>query len=340
LEEIEKIDLMSFEEKYLIDYSNIKDGIIKNQNNFLNENEYYNFLEKTELGMPLMVPLGLECFDYSKVNKIFEINIHDLATKIFLTQNINYIGVKLFLRFGNKFCTGAIPKKQYKKLIKNISNINSSLKEILQDLKNNKKVIGVFQTRNIPHLGHEKIIHKLMNKCDIVVINPVIGPKKKNDIKSLVLEKAYKFLIKKFYNKKLMYAPLCANMFYSGPREAVHHALIRKQIGFDTFIVGRDHAGADNEYKPNYASDVVKSLKEKLGISIINHNGSFWCENCKKITIKGECDNLLVCNKKNNFSEISGTNFREALSQKKIFKFARPELQRYLFEINEEIFYK
>jgi sulfate adenylyltransferase len=129
-------------------------------------------------------------------------------------------------------------------------------------------------------------------------------------------------------------------MFYSGPREAVHHALLRKQIGCDKFIVGRDHAGIDNEYEPNYASNLVKSLKKKLGISIINHNGSFWCKNCKKIVIKGECNNLLVCNKKNNFSEISGTNFREALFQKKIFKFARPELQKYLFEIKDEIFYK
>ena len=88
MEEIEKIDLMSFEQKYLIDYSNIKDGIIKNQNDFLNENEYNVFLEKPELGMPLMMPLGLECFDYSKVKRIYEINIHDLANKIFLTKNI------------------------------------------------------------------------------------------------------------------------------------------------------------------------------------------------------------------------------------------------------------
>ncbi len=178
-----------------------------------------------------------------------------------------------------------------------------------------------------------------MDRCDVVVINPVIGPKKKNDIKSLVLEKAYKFLIKNFYNEKLIYAPVCANMFYSGPREAVHHALLRKQFGFDKFIIGRDHAGADNEYDPNYASKLVKSLKNKLGISVISHNGSFWCENCKEIVIKGECKKLLNCNIKNNFSEISGTNFRDALFKKNIFKFARPELQKYLFEIKEEIFY-
>ncbi|MDC0057953.1 hypothetical protein OAJ21_02000, partial [Pelagibacteraceae bacterium] len=59
---------------------------------------------------------------------------------IFLTKNINYTGVKLFLRFGNKFCTGAVPKEKYKKLINDISNINSSLKEILKDLKNKKKI--------------------------------------------------------------------------------------------------------------------------------------------------------------------------------------------------------
>ena len=105
------------------------------------------------------------------------------------------------------------------------------------------KKVGAFQSRNIPHLGHEKLINKLLEKCDVVIINPVCGVKKKGDVKTEVLKKAYDFLIKYHYGDKLVFAPLYASMFYAGPREALHHAVLREKLGFDYFIVGRDHAG-------------------------------------------------------------------------------------------------
>ena len=74
-----------------------------------------------------------------------------------------------------------------------------------------------------------------MKFCDIVIVNPVIGPKKRGDVKPEVLKEIYNFLIKKYYDNNVIYRPVYANMHYAGPREAVHHALIRERLGFDYF---------------------------------------------------------------------------------------------------------
>ena len=86
--------------------------------------------------------------------------------------------------------------------------------------------MGAFQTRNIPHSGHEEIIKQLLNKSNHVIVNPVIGPKKIGDINYNFLKKIYNFLINKKYKNKVSYFPVIANMFYAGPREAMHHAII------------------------------------------------------------------------------------------------------------------
>ena len=78
-------------------------------------------------------------------------------------------------------------------------------------------------------------------------------------------------------------------MFYAGPREALHHSLIRQQLGFSKFIVGRDHAGSNNIYKPLDAINLINLYKSDLKIKVIRHQGSYYCIKCKKIIIQGEC---------------------------------------------------
>ena len=208
------------------------------------------------------------------------------------------------------------------------------MKRFIFKLKKKRKIIGAFQTRNIPHLGHEKIIKKLLNECDYVVINPVIGPKKNGDVRPEVLKKVYNFYIKKFFNpKKVFFKPIIANMFYSGPREAIHHALIRQTLGFDKFIVGRDHAGAEGVYKPNAAPEIIKKFRSQLKIKVITHQGSYYCLKCKRVVLKDDCKK--TCK----FINISGTEFRKKINLKKPFKYARPELNNYLKTFKERIFY-
>ena len=86
----------------------------------------------------------------------------------------------------------------------------------------------------------------MLNHCDAVVINPIVGPKKPGDVNSEKLKYIYENLLKPKFKNRIFFIPIRANMFYAGPREAIHHCQIREWLGFTHFSVGRDHAGSDN----------------------------------------------------------------------------------------------
>ncbi len=334
MQKYKKINQIENKDRYLIDYANIKSGLIKYQNNFLDQSNLKLFYKRPYLGFPLVIPNNIKSFNYKKYSKSYKIEKNLFRKKIFSIKKKKYKPFLNFFKFGNIFCTNATPQKKYNILIKDINRENNKLKNLILTLKKKKKIVGAFQTRNIPHEGHEKIIKMLLKKCDVVIINPVIGPKKKGDVKPELLEKIYNFLLKKYYKNKIIYRPVYANMHYAGPREAIHHALIRQSLGFDYFVVGRDHAGAENVYKFDEAAKIVNKFKKKFKIKIITHKGSFYCQTCKKIVIKGEC-NKTGCKLLN----ISGTEFRKSILNKKNFKYARKSLQIFLREFKKDLFY-
>ena len=101
--------------RYLIDYANLKHGLIKNQNDFLSKKKFDNFVKKNYLGFPLVLPMGIKYFDYSKSIQKFTVSKSDAKKFIFRCKSDNYIGMKIFFRYGNTFCSGATIKKKYKK---------------------------------------------------------------------------------------------------------------------------------------------------------------------------------------------------------------------------------
>ena len=317
-----------FIERTLIDIACIESGMLK-KNKIDNKRTFFNFMNLKK-GIPILVPYIPEILDS---NKIFNVEISDYSNIIFGKNSEKYIGTKLSYN-TNLFVSSFKVKSEYRNIIDNYIKEILNTKFKISQLKNKYKTIGAFQTRNIPHLGHEKIIKKLLNECDYVVINPVIGPKKNGDVRPEVLKKVYNFYIKKFFNpKKVFFKPIIANMFYSGPREAIHHALIRQTLGFDKFIVGRDHAGAEGVYKPNAAPEIIKKFRSQLKIKVITHQGSYYCLKCKRVVLKDDCKK--TCK----FINISGTEFRKKINLKKPFKYARPELNNYLKTFKERIFY-
>lgn len=330
-----KINNLGNLERYLIDFSNLKNNLIKYQSNFLKKNELKKFYKYPEKGVPLVCPIGLPYFHYKQENKFFIINKKIFKKKIFSVDKKKYKPAENYFKNKNLFNSSVRIRLKYKKIYEKISRENNNLKRQISKFKKQKKIVGAFQTRNIPHLGHEKIIGILLKKCDVVFVNPVIGPKKKGDIKPEILKKVYQFLANKYYKKKLIYQPVYANMFYAGPREAAHHANLREKLGFNYFIVGRDHAGSENFYNKDAAQKLLKKCKKKYRIKILTHRGSFFCKTHRKVVIKGDCKN-------NNCKllNISGTSFRKSIKKKKLFKFARTDLQMYLYKYNKSLFYK
>ena len=299
----------------LINVANIRSGLLSN--NFIRSEKDFLAFDSTSLGLPILIPADDEMFWFAR-NDVFEITSEQILRTIYRLSNPQYIGFKhAFKTF--KFVNQIEIKTEYLPHLQKLIKQNQDIIHYVNNLRDKAQNIGAFQTRNIPHFGHEKIMANMLEKCDHLVINPVIGPKKQGDVKLESLTAVFKYLTATKYGEKISFAPIFANMFYAGPLEALHHALLRQTLGFRYFTVGRDHAGAENAYAPNMASDLLEKSKNKLGIRVIQHKGAVFCSKCNKTIIIGECHHSII-----NMRDISGSDFRASIAKKCIFSFSRP----------------
>jgi sulfate adenylyltransferase len=310
------------EEEYLISYANLKSGLFSHQENFLDKKNLEKFYKNSYLGMPICLPLGIKFFDYSQA-KIFKIDKLKFSKKIFGTSKLTYIGNKKFFRYGEIFATNALLKKKYYNRYKfYFSNIKKTKNVISLIRKKHKKVCSM-QIRNAPHYGHEAVFKYILRKFDILILNPIFGIKKKNDFSDKIITKSLKFMEKKY--KRIKFLPIWSSFHYAGPREAMHHLLMRENLGFNYFYIGRDHAGAQNLYRPNAASETAIKYKKKFKIKSITSKGGYLCLKCKDYVIKGICGHKGLIN-------ISGTDFRFSLKEKSVYQHSDKELQKIIYK--------
>ncbi len=159
---------------------------------------------------------------------------------------------------------------------------------VLFQAKGWRTVVG-FQTRNVPHLGHEHVQKTALTFVDGIFINPVIGKKKRGDFKDEVILAAYEALLKHYYLKeRAVMAILETEMRYGGPREAIFHAIVRKNLGCTHFIVGRDHAGVGDFYTPYAAQEIFDDYPD-LGIAPLFFTAFFFCRRCGGVANEKTC---------------------------------------------------
>ncbi|HEY0579633.1 MAG TPA: sulfate adenylyltransferase, partial [Candidatus Nitrosocosmicus sp.] len=163
-----------------------------------------------------------------------------------------------------------------------------------------------FQTRNVPHVAHEMLQKAVLNIYDGLFINPLIGKKKTGDFKDEVILESYKSLINNYYPKsKIIFSTLHTEMKYAGPKEAIHHAIMRKNFGCSHIIIGRDHAGVGNYYAPFDAQNIFKDYPD-LEIEPIFFPAFYYCKKCTHFA------NERICPHDSNFKEeLSGTKMRK-----------------------------
>ena len=151
-----------------------------------------------------------------------------------------------------------------------------------------RTIVG-FQTRNIPHIGHEYVQKTALTFVDGLFINPVIGKKKHGDFKDEVILDAYTTLLRNYYLRdKTVLAILRTEMRYAGPREAIFHATVRKNFGCTHFIVGRDHAGVGKYYAPYAAQEIFEEFPD-LGIIPLFFRSFFYCNKCQAVVNEKIC---------------------------------------------------
>jgi len=193
-----------------------------------------------------------------------------------------------------------------------------------------KTVVG-FQTRNTPHLGHEYVQKTALTFTDGIFINPVIGRKKKGDFKDEVIIASYEELIRRYYLKeRAVMAILKMEMRYAGPREAVHHAIIRKNFGCTHIIIGRDHAGVGNYYHPYAAQEIFEEFPD-LGIVPLFFKSFFFCKKCNSIENEKTCPH-----EEAEHIQFSGTKIRDLLIKGQVPppELMRPEVARIILSFD------
>ena len=174
-----------------------------------------------------------------------------------------------------------------------------------------KKIVG-FQTRNVPHRAHEHLLRIALETTDGLFIQPLIGKKKLGDFTPEAIITGYKALIEGFLPQdRVLLGTLSTRMRYAGPREAVFHALIRRNFGCTDFIIGRDQAGVGNWYGLYEAQELALKLEPDLGIRIMALKGPYYCAKCDGIVTENSCppDHFKYT------EQISGTYMRQVLKE-------------------------
>ncbi len=241
------------------------------------------------------------------VEEIYGYDKKEFAERVFKTRDANHPGVARTYAMKELLVGGKIdllnePENKFYKY-----TLYPAETRVLFREKGWRTIVG-FQTRNAPHLGHEYIQKTALAFVDGLFINPLIGKKKKGDFKDEVILAAYEALIKNYYPKNsVVMAILRTWMRYAGPREAIFHAIIRKNFGCTHFIVGRDHAGVGNYYGPYEAQEIFSEFPD-LGITPLFFREFFYCKKCGGIV------NERICPHSQEYRIVfSGTKIREML---------------------------
>ena len=246
------------------------------------------------------------------ISEIYTANKDTIAQAVYGTKDTKHPGVANVYAMKDTFLGGKITLLESK--TREFDNYNLTPKEtrVLFKEKGWRDIVA-FQTRNPPHIGHEYVQKTALTFVDGILINPIIGKKKVGDFRDDVILASYETLMKHYYLKqRAVMSILRTSMKYAGPREAIHHAIMRKNFGCTHFIVGRDHAGVGDYYGPYDAHDIFSEFPD-LGIVPLFFRSFSRCLKC------GSVVNDKICpHEQKDHINFSGKKIREILNSGKI----------------------
>jgi sulfate adenylyltransferase len=318
-----------------LEFEKIACGAFAPLKGFMNSEEYQNVVEKMRLPkgdiFPLPIVLDVDAetaksikgqarislfYENCKVGEIepeevYSPNKNDALEKLFGTKDETHPGVTFFLNMKNFLIGGPVHlnervASEYGKYDLSPAQTRDIFKKL------GWKTVAGFQTRNVPHRAHEHLQRVALELTDGLFIQPLVGWKKRGDYTPDAILLGYKAMLDEFYpSDRVVMGVLATSMRYAGPREAVFHALIRRNYGCTHFVVGRDHAGVGNFYGKYEAQQLAIRLSDELGIEILPLHGPYFCQKCGVVTSAKTCRHEEDAPEV--ITHISGTDMRDIL---------------------------
>ena len=348
-------DLKSFEVSSDIrnDAENIATGVFSPLEGFMIQEDFLNVLKEGRLSnsipwtMPIildiekeiakqMKELGVvvlcsrgEKFGIMNVEEIYGYEKKNVANAVYGTTDVNHPGVSRLYKMKEFLVGGGVEifhlneNDEMQKFRMHPAETRSEI------VKRRWKTVVGFQTRNVPHVAHEMLQKAALNIYDGLFVNPLIGKKKIGDFTDSLIINAYESLIMNYFPKnRVLFSTIHTTMRYAGPREAIHHAIMRKNLGCTHFIVGRDHAGVGNYYPPFAAQEIFNEYPD-LDIIPVIFPSFYFCKKCISYANEKTCPHGVESKE-----ELSGTMIRHMVNSGKIPEkhLMRPEISELILK--------
>jgi sulfate adenylyltransferase len=349
-EEAASLPRVRMTEKQTADLDMISSGALSPLTGFMTRADYDPVVRSMHLenGLPWSLPVTLSVSERPSADRIalegyqgdllavldvadvFEADRRDEAERVYRTAEDAHPGVAQIYAEGGLLVGGPVtvfrrPQPDFPGLHMDPIDTRAAIAE-----RGWHRVVG-FQTRNPVHRAHEYIQKCALESVDGLLLHPLVGKTKGDDVPAEVRVRCYQVLLEKYYPAdRTLLSAFPAAMRYAGPREAIWHAICRKNYGCSHFIVGRDHAGVGSYYGTYDAQLIFDEFEDgELGIQPMFFEHSFFCRTCGNMGTAKTCPHP-----PDDHVHLSGTKVREMLGRGEVppVEFSRPEVAQVLIE--------